>query len=166
MALDQPPAPWQVWQSLADQIGGDYSQQLDREVGDFVVRRNDGLFAYQLAVVVDDAAQGISEIVRGADLLDSTPRQIWLQRLLGLPTPTYAHLPLVLDRNGEKLSKSAAAMPVDPNNPLPSLRWVLGTLIETKPVGDSPAALLHNALRGFHWREMPRTITLSSMHSN
>jgi glutamyl-Q tRNA(Asp) synthetase len=86
-----------------------------------VLRRADGPWAYQLAVVVDDAAQRITDIVRGADLLDSTPRQIFLQRQLGLPTPAYAHLPLVLDAQGRKLGKSLAALPVDPASPRPAL---------------------------------------------
>lgn len=111
-----------------DLVQGRHCQNLAREVGDFVVWRVEGWPAYQLAVVVDDAQQGISEVVRGADLLDSTPRQILLQRLLGLPTPAYLHLPLALDEHGAKLSKSRASLPVDPADPLPALRAALGFL--------------------------------------
>ncbi len=105
-----------------DSIHGRIAQRVDLEAGDVVLRRADGYWAYQLAVVVDDAAQGITDIVRGADLLDSTPRQILLQRALGLPTPRYAHLPLIVDSGGNKWSKSLAALPIDPRDPLPALR--------------------------------------------
>ncbi len=118
-----------------DAIQGHFEQDVAATVGDFVLRRADGPWAYQLAVVVDDAAQGITDVVRGADLLDSTPRQILLQRALGLPTPRYAHLPLVLDAGGRKLSKSLAALPVQAADPLPALRAAWAAL------GQAPAAV-------------------------
>jgi glutamyl-Q tRNA(Asp) synthetase len=86
---------------VIDSIQGNYCQVLSRDVGDFVLLRADGLFAYQLAVVVDDAFQGVNQIVRGADLLDNTPRQCWLQHLLGYPQPSYAHIPLAVSENGQ-----------------------------------------------------------------
>ena len=104
-----------------DAVHGRVAQRVDLEVGDFVLLRADGLWAYQLAAVVDDAAQGITDVVRGADLLDSTPRQILLQQLLGLPVPRHAHLPLLLGEDGRKLSKSDAALPVDAADPVRTL---------------------------------------------
>ncbi|MCP4288609.1 MAG: tRNA glutamyl-Q(34) synthetase GluQRS [Gammaproteobacteria bacterium] len=104
-----------------DLVCGSVQQNIFSESGDFIVRRADGLIAYQLAVVVDDAFQRISRVVRGADLLLSTPRQIYLQQRLNLPTPTYAHLPLVRDTAGRKLSKQSLAQPVNDENPLPAL---------------------------------------------
>ncbi len=105
-----------------DRWQGRQCQDLETEVGDFVLRRADGLWAYQLAVVADDGLQGITHIVRGADLLDSTPRQIHLQHLLGLPTPAYLHVPVVVNAVGEKLSKQSGATAIDTGAPLASLR--------------------------------------------
>ena len=99
-----------------DLVLGKKSQDLNREVGDFVLRRRDGVFTYQLAVVVDDAEQGINHIVRGADLLNNTARQIHLQGILGYPTPSYLHLPVVLDEHGEKLSKQTLASAINTEN--------------------------------------------------
>ena len=100
--------------NVKDQHRGIYSQNLSQEVGDFVLKRADGSWAYQLAVVVDDAAQGVTHVVRGADLLDSTPRQIYLQRCLGFSTPQYLHLPIAVNASGEKLSKQTLAEAVEP----------------------------------------------------
>jgi glutamyl-Q tRNA(Asp) synthetase len=106
--------------AFTDRLQGPQRQQLATDVGDFVVRRADGLHAYQLAVVVDDAEQGITAVVRGADLLASTPRQIFLQRLLDVPVPSYLHVPVAFNRAGAKLSKQALARRL-PEEPLPAL---------------------------------------------
>ena len=108
--------------SWTDRRLGHQSQDVVREVGDFVLRRADGLWAYQLAVVVDDAAQGVTHVVRGEDLADNTPRQMLLQRALGLPTPQYLHTPLVLAADGLKLSKQNAAQALDLGDPLAALQ--------------------------------------------
>ena len=105
-----------------DRCLGQQTQQLDEAVGDFVIKRADGLWAYQLAVVVDDADQGITHIVRGEDLTDNTPRQIWLQRQMGLLTPSYLHTPLVMGDNGEKLSKQNGAQALDISDALTCLQ--------------------------------------------
>lgn len=107
--------------SFTDAVQGAHVQQLERDVGDFVLLRADGYFAYQLAVVVDDADQGITHVVRGADLLDSTPRQIYLQGLLGYAVPAYTHLPVAVNADGEKLSKQTKATAVEVARPLMSL---------------------------------------------
>jgi glutamyl-Q tRNA(Asp) synthetase len=118
LAVPQSNTPW-PWH---DRAQGAQAQVLPQAVGDFVVLRADGLWAYQLAVVVDDAAQGITDIVRGQDLADNTPRQQWLQRCLDLPTPRYLHTPLVLGENGEKLSKQNGARALNTQAPLAALQ--------------------------------------------
>ena len=145
-----------------DGVQGRYRQHLANEVGDFVLRRIEGWHAYQLAVVVDDAAQGVTEVVRGSDLLDSTPRQIWLQAELGYPTPAYLHLPLALDADGRKLSKSLAALPLDDRDPLPALRaaWrFLGQDPDALPALSSLAALLRTAIEAFDPARLPRSVS-------
>lgn len=107
--------------TFVDRWMGKVTQHLASEVGDFVLRRADGFWAYQLAVVVDDADQGVTHVVRGADLLDSTPRQIYLQGLLDLPTPQYLHVPVVTNTAGEKLSKQTGALALDLSRPLDEL---------------------------------------------
>ena len=119
--------------SFEDAIQGSITQDLARDIGDFVVWRADGLFAYQLAVVVDDAGQDITDIVRGADLLDSTPRQIAVQQLLGLPTPRYAHLPVAINEQGEKLSKQTLAQSIDAQQPVREIIRALRFLGQTVP---------------------------------
>lgn len=135
--------PDQVY-AFEDRLAGLQKQNLATEVGDFVLKRADGFWAYQLAVVVDDAAQGITHVVRGADLIDSTARQIYLQQLLGLPTPTYLHVPVVTNAEGEKLSKQTGALAFDRGNNdilhealLPAAQF-LGLKI-TSAVEDIPA---------------------------
>jgi glutamyl-Q tRNA(Asp) synthetase len=141
-----------------DGLRGEVEQDVHADVGDFVLRRADGYWAYQLAVVVDDGAQAISHVVRGADLLDSTPRQILLQRALGLPTPAYLHLPLLLDAHGRKLSKSDAARPLDLAHPLPALRQAWAALGQDPAVLRNAAsvdALLADSLAGFDPARLP-----------
>lgn len=133
-----------------DDLQGPQAENLREAAGDFVIRRVEGLWSYQLACVVDDADQGVTHVVRGADLLESTARQIHLQHLLGLPTPGYLHLPLVLDGEGRKLSKSSAALPVDARDPLPALRAALDRLgVAARSTATTPDGLLRDALRGF-----------------
>jgi glutamyl-Q tRNA(Asp) synthetase len=128
-----------------DAVQGPKHQRLASEVGDFVLRRADGYFAYQLAVVVDDADQAITDVVRGADLLDSTARQIFLQHCLGAPTPQYCHLPVATDASGDKLSKQTLAAPVDPARPAAALASALGFL------GHAPPSELARAGTGALW---------------
>jgi glutamyl-Q tRNA(Asp) synthetase len=123
-----------------DRLLGLQQQDVAQEVGDFVLRRADGLWAYQLAVVVDDAAQGITHIVRGEDLTDNTARQILLQHALGLPTPSYMHTPLVLGENGEKLSKQNGATAFDVSQPMLGLQTAAQALGLPKPSDDASMA--------------------------
>ena len=116
-----------------DALQGRVCQDVAQEVGDFVLSRADGLFAYQLAVVVDDADQGVTDVVRGADLIDSTPRQIYLQRLLGVPTPRYLHVPAAVNAAGEKLSKQTLARALDDRRPQSTLCAALRFLNHAPP---------------------------------
>lgn len=139
--------------TFTDRLQGAYAQQLAQDVGDFIVHRRDGLFAYQLAVVVDDAWQGITDIVRGIDLIDSTPRQIHLQQQLGLPTPRYAHVPVVVNAEGQKLGKQQYAEAVDPARPGPVLFKTLQRLrqhLEPALAHAAPAEILAWAIA--HWQ--------------
>lgn len=125
--------------AIDDRLQGKIEQNLARDVGDFVVRRADGQFAYQLAVVVDDFEQGITHVVRGADLLASTPRQVLLQGMLAYPTPRYSHLPVAVNRSGEKLSKQTLAAPLaDCGAPVELLRAL--RFLGQKPPADLAAA--------------------------
>lgn len=124
-----------------DAIQGHVAQNLARDIGDFVLKRADGFYAYQLAVVVDDADQGITHVVRGADLLDSTPRQIYLQQVLGLPAMHYAHIPVVLNAQGEKLSKQTQAAAVDDRQPATQLWQALDFLQQSPPAAIRNAPL-------------------------
>jgi glutamyl-Q tRNA(Asp) synthetase len=129
--------------SVEDRLQGRCDFRL-RERGDVIVRRRDGAFAYQLAVVVDDALQGVTDVVRGADLLDSTPWQIALQQALSLPAPRYAHLPLVTEPGGEKLAKSKRSVPLDRATAGPQLHDALRLLHQDPPaaLASAPAAVV------------------------
>ncbi len=147
--------------AFVDRVQGPLSQDLARDIGDFVVRRRDGLFAYQLAVVVDDAILGVTDVVRGADLLDSTPRQIALQRALGLPTPRYLHVP-VATRGGEKLSKQTLAPAIDPAEGNRLIERALRFLGQDVPPAGEPARMLREAARRWRPEAIParRTVEL------
>ena len=145
---------------FTDRVQGNLQQSVEREVGDFVLRRADGIVSYQLAVVVDDAAQGVTDVVRGADLLDSTARQIHLQRLLGVPTPRYLHVPVATNAAGEKLSKQTRATDARPED-LPQALAFLGM---PAPTGLARRKLLEWAVPNWDPARVPgvRAITLSS----
>ncbi len=138
---------------FTDRVQGEYQQHLGREVGDFVIQRRDGLYAYQLAVVLDDAWQGVTDIVRGADLLDNTPRQLYLQELLGFSQPRYLHIPLIVQPDGHKLGKSYRSPPLQAEQATPLLLRALRALgQETDPdlLLATPAEVL--AIARKQWR--------------
>lgn len=145
-----------------DLLQGSVSQDLEVAIGDFVLRRTDGIHAYHLACVVDDAAAGFTHVVRGADLLDSTPRQVFLQRLLALPTPTYLHLPVAVDADGAKLSKQTLAAPVSSDPPSATLARALTFLGHAPPselIAAPPAELLDWAAGHWDRARIPRVRT-------
>ena len=147
---------------LKDVIQGKIVHSLERQVGDFVVKRADGYYAYQLAAVVDDAAQGITDVVRGADLLDSTTRQIYLQQLLGYTTPRYAHLPVAVNVLGEKLSKQTLAAPIDNRELLATLNAALAFLGQYTITDADPkkmADFWKRAIAGWDLARVPRQRT-------
>lgn len=161
------PGSWRIEVSNAvvafdDLLQGPVTQDLETAVGDFVVRRSDGVHAYHLACVVDDAAAGFTHVVRGADLIDSTPRQIFLQRLLGLPDPVYLHLPVAVDTMGHKLSKQTLAAPVSMDPPLATLAMAAAFLGHAPPsdlAAAPPADLLAWAVRQWDRSLLPRART-------
>lgn len=136
-----------------DVLAGKVSHDLSKQDGDFIVRRRDQIIAYQFAVVVDDFQQGVNHVVRGADLLDSTPKQIYLQQLLGYPTSTYMHLPIIVDHQGAKLSKQTLAAPVNDTQPSRTLFLLLQLLQQNPPaelVNADTQTLLNWAIS--HWQ--------------
>ena len=126
---------------FADRIQGRYRQEVSAAIGDVILRRRDQVFAYLLAVVVDDAAQGVTHVVRGADLLDNTPRQILLQRLMGLPTPLYAHVPVLTEPDDTKLAKSRRSVRLSAEQALPQLLWVFSLLGMVPPEALARASI-------------------------
>jgi len=152
-----------------DALQGRICEDIERDVGDFVLLRADGLFAYQLAVVVDDAEQGVTEIVRGADLIDSTLRQIYLQDLLGYPRPAYLHLPVVTNAAGEKLSKQTLASAIDLRNPAATLALALDFLGQAVPEDAASLrleSLLDTAIRSWDRARLPLTRSLPMPRSS
>ena len=144
---------------FVDRVQGEIAQSVEREVGDFVLQRADGVFAYQLAVVVDDAEQGITDVVRGADLLDSTGRQLLLQRFLGAAEPRYAHVPAVVDARGEKLSKQTGASPLDAGRFDAQLAHALA-LLGQRPPPLAGRELLAWARANWDVKRVPRARTV------
>lgn len=145
---------------FADRIRGQQAFNLARGEGPFVIRRRDGLYAYQLAVVVDDHLQGITDVVRGSDLLDSTPRQLLLQQDLGYRSPRYAHIPVLTDTGGAKLSKQDRAAPVTVDRRLPNLRLALAALGQQVPAAEAVGELLAAATANWSLARVPRQVSI------
>ena len=174
IAHDRRAHAWRVRTASAviefdDRLRGPVHQDLEHEVGDFVAYRADGVASYHLACAVDDAAQGITHVVRGADLLDSTARQIFLQRLLGLPTPVYLHLPVAVHHDGRKLSKQTLAQPVNSGDAVPVLCAVLEFL--NHPVPDATRregldALWRWAIANWRRERLPRSASIAVPDQN
>ena len=148
--------------AFEDRVQGRIAQDVTRDIGDFVLKRRDGLHAYQLAVVVDDAEQRITDVVRGADLLWSTPRQIALQRALGLPTPRYLHVPVATNAQGEKLSKQTLARAVRADRAAETLRGALEFLGQPPAAGDCAAEVLATATAAWDCARIPRAAAVTS----
>ena len=143
--------------SFTDHIQGPFSQNLARECGDFILRRSDGVYAYQLAVVVDDAAMGVTQVVRGSDLLDSTPRQLWLQAQLGLPHPEYGHVPLLLSPDGRRLAKRDRDQELGELQRQYSAPELVGRLAHLAKLIPEPAPVIPAELLPlFSWSEIPK----------
>ncbi len=136
-----------------------YTQSLESDVGDFIIKRTDGLFAYHLAVTVDDAEQDINEIVRGADLLDSTPKHIHIQKLLGFSTPSYLHLPVAINEDGSKVSKQSHAAAIDLTNPSRIIFEALQFLGQSPPpeaIDSDLESLLAWSIKNWNVNSLPK----------
>ena len=143
--------------SFTDLLQGEYRENLARDCGDFILRRSDGVFAYQLAVVVDDGAMGVTQVVRGSDLLSSTPRQLWLQEQLGLPHPDYGHLPLLLAPDGRRLAKRDRDMELGRLQERHTAPELVGRLACAARLIDRPEAITPRELIPlFSWEKLPR----------
>lgn len=150
--------------AIDDLVQGHYEQNIARDVGDFIIRRKDGLFAYQLAAVVDDEFQDITHIIRGFDLIDSTPRQIYLQRLLNFKQPHYAHIPIIVNQQGQKLSKQHFAPAIDTDNALLLIHRTLKFLGQSPPESrqfHKPQALLRWAIENWDIQAVPKLANIT-----
>ena len=144
--------------SFTDRVMGEYRENLATQCGDFILRRSDGVYAYQLAVVVDDALSGVTEVVRGCDLLSSTPRQIHLHRLMGFPEPTYAHLPLLVGADGHRLAKRLGDLDAGMLREMVSAEELIGKLAASLGLIDRPEPLTARELvKHFNWDVIPKT---------